>query len=114
MYENKFEKASVKPAGKGLYDVSLTFSAKKFYADSSGKETAATMNDDIDLGVFAAETKNKADQKQTNPLFIKKYKLNPGTQTVTMRVKGKPLKAGIDPYNKLIDRIPDDNVGDVE
>jgi ABC-2 type transport system permease protein len=114
LYENKFEKASSKAAGKDIYDVSLTFSSNKFYADSAGKEAAAPMSDYIDLGVFAAETTNKLGQKQTNPLFIKKYKLKPGTQTVTMRVKGKPLKAGIDPYNKLIDRIPDDNLGDVD
>jgi ABC-2 type transport system permease protein len=114
LYENKFEKASSKLAGKDMYDVTLTFSTNKFYADSSGKETKAPMYDYIDVGVFSAETTNKLGQKQTNPLFIKKYKLKPGTQTVTMRVKGKPVKAGIDPYNKLIDRIPDDNLGDVD
>ena len=27
-----------------------------------------------------------------------------------MVVAAKPVKAGIDPYNKLIDRNPDDNV----
>ena len=114
LYENKYEKATVKSVGKDNYDVDLTFSTKKFYADSSGKETVAPMNDYIDVGIFAAESKNKAGQKQINPLFIKKYKLKPGTQTLTIRVKGKPVKAGIDPYNKLIDRIPDDNIGDVE
>jgi ABC-2 type transport system permease protein len=29
-------------------------------------------------------------------------------------VSEKPLKAGIDPYNKLIDRDSDDNLGDIE
>ena len=114
LYENKFDKATAKSVGKDSYDVKLTFSSKKFYADSSGKETAAPMNDYIDIGIFAEESKNKAGQKQVNPLFIKKYKLKPGTQTITVRVNGKPVKAGIDPYNKLIDRIPDDNVGEVE
>ena len=35
------------------------------------------------------------------------------TRPGTVRVKGKPVKAGIDPYNKLIDRVPDDNVVDL-
>jgi hypothetical protein len=30
--------------------------------------------------------------------------------TKTMTVKEKPYKAGIDPYNKLIDRVATDNV----
>jgi ABC-2 type transport system permease protein len=93
-----------------LYDVKFSFTIKKWYADSSGKETAAPMNDYVDIGVFAAESRNKMGQKQINPVFIKKYKLKPGEQTITIRVKGKPVKAGIDPYNKLIDRIPDDNM----
>jgi len=38
----------------------------------------------------------------------------PGQKTIKIRVKGKPVKAGIDPYNKLIDRIPDDNTVDIE
>lgn len=114
LYENKFEKATMKPLAKDLYEVKFTFDTKKLYADSSGKETAAKMNDYIDIGIFAAESKNKLGQKQTNPLFLKKYKLKPGQQTLTIVVKGKPLKAGIDPFNKLIDRIPDDNIGSVD
>lgn len=72
------------------------------------------MNDYIDIGVFAAETTDKNGRRQTNPLYLKKYKLKPGIQSITMHVKGIPVKAGIDLYNKLIDRIPDDNTGEVE
>ncbi len=114
LYENKFEKATAKSVGKDSYDVTIAFSSNKVYADSAGKETVAPMNDYIDIGIFAEESENKAGQKQINPLFIKKYKLKPGAQKLTIRVKGKPVKAGVDPYNKLIDRIPDDNVGEVD
>jgi ABC-2 type transport system permease protein len=114
LYENKLESAKSKSVGKDTYDVALTFTAKKIYADSSGKETIAPLNDYIDIGIFAEETKNKLGQKQTKPLFLKKYKLKAGTQTISVRVNGKPVKAGIDPYNKLIDRISDDNIGAVE
>ncbi|MCF0056252.1 M1 family aminopeptidase [Dyadobacter sp. CY356] len=114
LYENKSEKVTATPAGKNFYDVKFSFNTKKLYADSAGKETVAPMNDYVDIGIFAAESKNKSGQKQINPLFIKKYKLKPGNQTVTIRVKGKPVKAGIDPYNKLIDRIPDDNLIEID
>jgi hypothetical protein len=33
---------------------------------------------------------------------------------LTIDVVGKPVKAGIDPVNKLIDRRPDDNTMDVK
>jgi ABC-2 type transport system permease protein len=32
---------------------------------------------------------------------------------VKVIVDGKPVRAGIDPYNKLVDRNSDDNVMDV-
>ena len=36
------------------------------------------------------------------------------TSEVSALLKGKPKTAGVDPYNILIDRIPDDNTGAVE
>ena len=51
---------------------------------------------------------------RVNPLYLKKHRIRPGESTITIRVKGTPEKAGIDPYNKLIDRIPDDNTADVD
>ena len=37
-----------------------------------------------------------------------------GESTIIIKVKGQPEKARVDPYNKLIDRIPDDNSIDME
>jgi ABC-type transport system involved in multi-copper enzyme maturation permease subunit len=114
LYENKFVKASTKDAGNGMYDVTLTVAVKKFYADSTGKESAAPMNDYVNIGVFGEETTNKEGRRQTNPLYLKKHKLQAGEHTLTFRVKDKPKTAGVDPYNILIDRIPDDNTGNIE
>ena len=114
LYDNKVISSKAVSAGKDLYDVTLTFNSNKFYADSTGKETVAKMNDYIDIGIFGDDTVDKKGRKQVNPLYLQKYKLNAGTRTVTIRVKGKPVKAGIDPYNKLIDRIPDDNTKEVD
>ena len=60
------------------------------------------------------ETKDEQGRNKINSIYLKKYKLNEGTHKITIKVTGKPVKAGIDPYNKLIDRIPDDNQGNVE
>ena len=48
--------------------------------------------------------------KKKVPLYLKKHWLTPGEHVLEFVVEGKPEKAGIDPYNKLIDRIPDDNL----
>ena len=114
LYDNKFLKASAKKLNKDEYEVTLNVSTTKFYADSSGKESIAKMNDYIDVGIFAEETVDKNGRKQTNPLLLQKVKMIAGVKTYQFKVKGKPVKAGIDPYNKLIDRIPDDNTGEVD
>jgi ABC-2 type transport system permease protein len=40
-------------------------------------------------------------------------KITQSRQTFNLVVDERPTRAGIDPYNKLIDRIADDNVMDV-
>ena len=112
--KNKFVKATAKEAGNGMYDVTLSVDVKKYYADSTGKETKTPMYDYVNIGIFAEETTNKEGRRQTNPLYLKKHKLKEGAHTFTIRVKGKPATAGVDPYNILIDRIPDDNTGTVD
>jgi ABC-2 type transport system permease protein len=114
LYENKFIKATAKDAGNSAYDVTLQVAVKKYYADSTGRETEAPMHDYVNIGIFGEETTNKEGRKQTNPLYLQKHKLKAGEHSLTIRVKGKPLTAGVDPYNILIDRIPDDNTGKVE
>ena len=114
LYENKFVSATAKPNGGDNYAVTLTIDVKKNYADSSGKESVASMDDYLNIGVFAEETTNKEGRRQTNPLYLQKHKLKAGKHVLTINVKGKPSTAGVDPYNILIDRIPDDNKGAVE
>ena len=44
-----------------------------------------------------------------NVLYLQRLPLRSGPQTVTVTVDKKPLFAGVDPYNKQIDRNSDDN-----
>ena len=116
LYENRVIEAKSTPTGKkNEYRIDMKVSTRKMYADSAGNEKpAAKMNDYIDIGVFAADSKDKNGRTQTNPLYLKKYKLTAGEHTISIIVKGEPpVRVGIDPYVKLIDRIPDDNVLDL-
>ncbi|MCZ6697050.1 MAG: hypothetical protein O7A63_10990, partial [Acidobacteria bacterium] len=43
-------------------------------------------------------------------LYIEKHRITDSKTTVEVVVKELPLRAGVDPYNKLVDRNSDDNV----
>ena len=76
-------------------------------ADGNGVESPMPLADYIDIGVFSG---TKDEEK---PLYMKRDKLTQEHQTFTIMVDQQPTRAGIDPYNKLIDRISDDNMIDV-
>jgi len=89
------------------YKVTLTVQAKKFKSDGSGNETPMPLADYIDIGVFSG----KKDHEKA--LYLKKEKITQEKNTFEIIVDQLPTRAGIDPINKLIDRIPDDNTIDV-
>ncbi|HEY2580653.1 MAG TPA: hypothetical protein VGI43_02550, partial [Mucilaginibacter sp.] len=114
LYDSKMNEVKATPTGKNNeYKVTLKVHVAKVWIDDKGNDIPVkNMNDYIDIGIFAANTNNKEGRSQVNPLFLKKYKLTAGEHTIIVIVKGKPISAGIDPYAKLIDRMPGDNVKD--
>jgi len=106
LFSNRMVDAKVKKQGDG-FEVTLNTTSGKFRADSLGKETAIPMADYVDIGVFGAPV-NKYNLGK--PLLLKRLKLTKRDNVFTFRVKEKPVQAGIDPYNYLIDRTPDDNL----
>ncbi|GAB3261301.1 M1 family aminopeptidase [Larkinella harenae] len=115
LYENRILDAKTEPLKNDAYKVRMTVQTKKLYYDKAGKETGAGKGKDlIEIGIFAADAKNNKGMTEKVPLYLKKHWLTPGNHTLEFVVKGKPTKAGIDPYNKLIDRVSDDNVKAVD
>ncbi|HEY4195841.1 MAG TPA: hypothetical protein VGM63_09925, partial [Mucilaginibacter sp.] len=114
LYDNKLTEVKTVPTGnKNEYKVTLKMDISKVWKDGKGDDIPAkNMNDYIDIGVFAANSNNKEGRSVINPLYLKKYKLTYGQHTISVIVKGKPVNAGIDPYAKLIDRQPNDNIKD--
>jgi ABC-2 type transport system permease protein len=112
LYDSKVSDVKAIPTGKNNeYKVTLKVNVAKVWIDDKGNDVPdKNMNDYIDIGVFGAESNNKDGRSQTNPLYLKKYKLTAGDHTFTVIVKGKPKYAGIDPFGKLIDRNPIDNL----
>jgi ABC-2 type transport system permease protein len=107
LYDNKAVSASSKKIAGGKYEVTLKVEARKVEADADGVETPLPLADFIDIGVFSGV---KDEEK---PLYMHREKITQDRQTFTVVVDQRPTRAGIDPYNKLIDRIGDDNMIDV-
>jgi hypothetical protein len=107
LYDNKALTATAQKQPDGKYKVTLEVQARKSQADGNGVESRMPLNDSIEIGVFTG----KKDEEK--PLYMQKVRMTQEHNTYTIVVDQKPTRAGIDPYNKLIDRIADDNMIDV-
>jgi len=107
LYDNKAVSADAKKLPDGTYKVTLVVEGKKVYADGNGVESPTAIHDYVDVGVFSGK------KGEETPLSVRKEKITGGQQTFEFVVKELPTRAGIDPYNKLIDRNLDDNSMDV-
>src|SRR6185295_17414466 len=105
VYDNRAVSAKARTLPDGRYEVAVDVVAKKRKADALGKEDDAALADWIDIGVL--DTDNQ-------PLYLEKRRIDREQSTFTIVVGRKPARAGIDPYNKLIDRRPKDNTVAVE
>ena len=100
VYDNRAVSATMKPLAGGRYEVTMKVIAKKRVADALGKESDEPLADFIDVGVIDANGDAIATRRQ---------RITAEESTFTMIVDRLPVKAGIDPLNKLIDRKPGDN-----
>lgn len=107
VYENYIKALKSVKQADGKFKVTLTVGSAKFKADSLGKSKAVPVNDWMDIGIFTQKDVN--GKKVDKELFLKKIKMDQAVKTVEFIVDKEPLSAGLDPYNKLIDRIPDNN-----
>lgn len=107
LYDNRVVSAEATQRPDGKYDVHMVVAASKLRADELGKETPVPLADYIDIGVFAAP--GPGDLDLGAPLFFERRRLTEAETTIDVVVVAKPARAGIDPYNKLIDRNPRDN-----
>ena len=112
-YDNRVTGLSMQPTGRpDEYKVVLDVHVEKEWIEENGdRKPAAGMADYIDIGVFGHSTVNKATGRgRVNPLYLHRYKLTAGEHRITAVVHGKPEWAGIDPYSKLLDFKPADNI----
>lgn len=115
LYSNKVESATYKELDDGSFEVSLEVESIKRYFDGNGKLLEEPSNANyLDIAIFGEDGQNKLGMTTKTPILIEKQWVKPGKSKFTYVVNDKPVKAGIDPYNKMIDRIPDDNLVSLE
>ncbi|MFA5964940.1 MAG: M1 family aminopeptidase [Sphingomonas sp.] len=109
IYDLKAPTATVRKLPDGTFETSITVDAAKFYADGKGKETATPLADDIDIGLFDARPGLGAFAAK-DVISMTRLPVKSGKQVIKVVSTRKPAFAGVDPYNKYIDRNSDDNV----
>ena len=109
LYDLKALHAASRRRPDGRYDVDLTVSAGKVYADGQGRQTSAPMNETIDIGLFTADP-TQPGFSPSKVVQMVRMPIASGTHILHLIAAKPPKFAGIDPYNKLIDRNADDNV----
>lgn len=109
LYDFKAVAAKARRLPDGRYETLLTVATGKFYADGAGKETKAAFDDQADVGLFAARPGDGAFSAK-DVLGFGRRPLRQGEQQLRLITARKPAFVGVDPYNKFIDRNPDDNV----
>ena len=127
LYDNKVKKASYTELENGKYLVTIDAIVSKYRSDEKGKSVyknaagksisytpegknkalnSLPLADYIEVGVFGKEEEKTGIAKV---LYLKKIKITDISNTFEIEVDDLPVEAGIDPYNKLIDRSSDDN-----
>jgi ABC-2 type transport system permease protein len=107
LFENRTEKATCSKRADGRFIVSLQLKSRKFRANGKGSETEIPIHDSIDIGVFSKEKKNSGSEPKV--LYLKKHPITTHEVNLEIVVDERPTHAGIDPFNKLVDRNSDDN-----
>lgn len=109
IYDLKAKSATVRKLPDGMFETTLTVDAAKAYANGIGKEAAATLSDAIDIGLFDQKPEYGAFSAK-DVVSMERRPVKSGAQSIRVITRRKPAFAGIDPYNKFIDRNSDDNV----
>ncbi|MES3025268.1 MAG: M1 family aminopeptidase [Pseudomonadota bacterium] len=106
-YDNRVTEAKAVKRKDGQWDVTFKLHLAKMEADGKGKETPRAYNEPVEIAIFARA--KGAKEKDERVLFSEKRVLAGSDPSVTITVKEQPFEVGVDPYNKMIDRVSRDN-----
>ncbi|MCX7033082.1 MAG: M1 family aminopeptidase [Arenimonas sp.] len=106
-HDNRVESANARPLADGRYEVTIDLRAARFQADGVGKEEPIPLDDWIEVAVFArGPSGEEADERA---LYSRRHHVTRPQESIVVTVDERPYEAGFDPYNKLVDRVAQDN-----
>ena len=109
LWDMKVVDAKTTPLPGGRFETVVTASAHKYHADGLGEETEAPLRDHVEFGLFDARPGFGSFDSE-DVLVMERRPVTSGTQRYRFVTDRQPRFAGIDPYNKYVDRNSDDNV----
>ena len=107
----KVVNANAKKRADGKCDVTIDYETQKHEADGLGKEIDLPLDDWMQVGVFARKA---GEGEHTEHRSICRRSTSRRGRARLPWWPTQPFEVGLDPYNKLIDRNPDDNRKRVE
>ena len=108
LYDLKLTDATTKHDRDG-WTTTLTIGAAKAYASGKGADTAAKLDEAIEIGLFTGRP-GIGPFSSKDVIIMQRQRLHDGTQRLVFHSKVKPTFVGVDPYNYYVDRNSDDNV----
>jgi ABC-2 type transport system permease protein len=88
----------------GSYLLQFEIDTRKTRLEDHGSETGAYINDLMDIVVYGQ------DEAGEETIIVEQaVRITKGSTVIELDLNDKPMRVQIDPYYKLIDRIPDDN-----
>jgi len=113
VYDVSARLARTRQVEGGAWETTIDVEAAKRYADGLGQETPAMLDETFEVGLFTTEPGTRGFRSE-HVLSFERRPLRDGAQQIVLRSAARPAFAGVDPYNKRIDRNTDDNVRAVE
>ncbi|MBB3700172.1 hypothetical protein KMW28_14630 [Flammeovirga yaeyamensis] len=89
-----------------IFTYVIDIEAKKFHSDSLGNEKEATLDDWVDVGLYA-------DAEEKDLIYVERIKLDKNQTQIQIKSDKKAVKASVDPKRILIERIYDDNTAKI-
>jgi ABC-2 type transport system permease protein len=110
LFDLKVEEVNVAQLADGQFEVTMDLGLAKFEADGEGKETEVEVDGLFDIALLD-EKDEETDVYKV--IQIAKHRIEGNSQRITIVTDTRPYAVGIDPFNKLVDRNPDDNIKNV-
>jgi len=110
IFDLRVSEAGAEQMENGSWKVSMDLSAAQYEADGQGQETEVDMAMELDIAIFPEAGKDLGDFDLPEPIYIERRIIVGGDLHLEFEVSEKPVKVGIDPYNKMVDKNPNDNI----